>query len=278
MLGDVTLTGPGLLSGSNRVTNTIYGTPGTSVLTHRADHTIRGAFNFGLSGNMALENAGVIEADGSAGITMNLAAGGSNTNTGEMRALSGSELRISSTVIGNTGGLIAAADGGAVTITGGQIDGGRIGTDGSGVIDMATSAVLADLRNDGFVRVSKAQNGRLSGAIENFGTIGIESTGSSTAIDIAEDTTLSGDGELVLGDRTSIRLSSLGGDKVLTNAADHTIRGGGSIGFGRGSIGLINAGLIDVDGTVALTVNPFAALDPVLNTGTMRASGAGGRR
>jgi hypothetical protein len=233
MLGDVTLTGPGLLTSSNSIGNTIYGTPSTSVLTQGAEHTIRGAFNFGLSGNMALENAGVIEAAGSAGITMNLAAAGA-TNSGEMRALSGSELRISSTVIDNTGGLIEAMDGGAVTITGGRIDGGRIDTDGTGVIDLVSSAVLADLRNDGFVRVDNNRTGRLSGAHREFWTISIESIGSTTIIDLDDDTTLSGTGELVLGDRTSIRLSSVGGDKVLTNAAGHTIRGGGSIGFGGG--------------------------------------------
>ena len=275
LLGDVTLSGPGLLSGSNRTNNAIFGTPNTT-LTQGADHTIRGAFNIGNSGNMALSNAGVIEADGSAGITMRLSSEEPNTNSGEMRALSGSELRIDSTVLDNTAGLIEAMDGGAVTITGGRIDGGRLDTDGTGVIDLVSSAVLADLRNDGVVRVDNGRTGRLSGDIENFGTISLESVGSATALDLAENTTLSGTGELVLGNRTTIRLSSLGGDKVLTNAAGHTIRGGGTIGFGGGSLGLFNQGLIDADDSVALTINPNATLGPVINTGTMRASGAGG--
>lgn len=275
LLGDVTLSGPGLLTGSNNTNNTIFGTPNTT-LTQGADHTIRGAFNIGNTGNMALSNDGVIEADGSAGITMRLSSEVPNTNSGAMRALSGSELRISSTVLNNTGGLIEAMDGGAVTISGGRIDGGRLDTDGTGVIDLVSSAVLADLRNDGFVRLDNGRTGRLSGSIENFGTISLESVGSATALDLAENTTLSGTGELVLGNRTTIRLSSLGGDKVLTNAAGHTIRGGGTIGFGGGSLGLFNQGLIDADDSVALTINPNATLGPVVNTGTMRASGAGG--
>lgn len=275
LLGDVTLTGPGLLTGSNSTANTIFGTPSTT-LTQGADHTIRGAFNIGNAGNMALNNAGVIEAQDSAGITMSLSAAAANMNSGEMRALTGSELRISSTVLDNTGGLIEAMDGGAVTITGGRIDGGRIDTDGTGVIDLVSSAILADLRNDGNVRVGNARTGRLAGAIENFGTIGIASSGSSTAIDIAEDTTLSGTGTLVMTNLANNRLSSVGGDKMLSNAAGHTIRGSGSIGIGAGSIGLTNAGLVEADGTVALTINPNATLGPVLNTGTLRASGAGG--
>lgn len=275
ILGDVTLTGPGLLTGSDQIANAIFGTP-SMTLTQGADHTIRGAFNIGNSGNMALDNRGTIEAQGAAGITMRLSSEEPNANSGAIRALSGAELRLNGTVLDNAGGLIEANDGAAVTVTGGRIDGGRIDTDGTGVIDLAGSAVLADLRNDGNVRVSNNRVGGLAGQIENFGVIAIESTGSTTTLDLAEDTTLSGDGELVLGDRTQIRMSSVGGDKMLTNAAGHTIRGGGDIGIGAGSLGLANAGLIEADGEVALTVNPAASLGPVVNTGVMRASGVGG--
>ncbi|MBK1618705.1 hypothetical protein CKO42_09715, partial [Lamprobacter modestohalophilus] len=68
--GDTTLTGSGSVQMSNQTVNRIIGVTG-STLTQSANHSISGSGSIG--GNfIGLDNAGVIEAVGSAGLTLNL--------------------------------------------------------------------------------------------------------------------------------------------------------------------------------------------------------------
>ncbi|WP_045220858.1 beta strand repeat-containing protein [Desulfonatronum thioautotrophicum] len=280
ILGDTTLTGTGLLSGSNNINNRIFGTSSTT-LTQGADHTIRGAFNIGNTGNMALVNAGVIEAQGSAGITMRLSSEEPNSNSGEMRALSGSEFRISSTVINNNNGLIEAQDNALVEMIGARIEDGTLNTAGTGVIQLRNSATIDGVTNLGQVEVLSGQTGRIAGDITNDGEIAIKAGTSGTTLLVQGDTTLGGTGTLVMSEEIAGRRASLyaaGTDPVLlTNLDGHTIRGEGQIGnVGGQQMGLRNEGLIEADGNFALIINPNNALNPSVNTGTLRASGIGG--
>ncbi|MGB5737205.1 MAG: hypothetical protein WBM40_22485, partial [Thiohalocapsa sp.] len=113
--------------------------------------------------------------------------------------------------------------------------------------------------------------------LTNNGEILIDAGASFTNLLVEGDTTLGGTGTLVMADTTRSRLYASGDPTLLTNAAGHTIRGAGGIGdIGGNLLGLRNEGLIDADGDTALTIKPIADLDPSVNTGTLRASGAGG--
>lgn len=117
--GDTTLTGDGQLRMTDQAFNRIIGVPVTSVLTNDVDHLITGAGSLGVN-NLGLINFGTIEADGSAGLTVNLRndVGVTRENSGTMRALSGSTLTITDTDLDNTGGTIEAQAGGTVSFTG----------------------------------------------------------------------------------------------------------------------------------------------------------------
>lgn len=150
------------------------------MFTNAADHTIRGAGQIGQAGNMGLINDGLIEAVGSAGLTvlLNTDPTVARTNTGTLRATDGSTLTLGSGAfdmrLANAGGLIEAEDGGAVAIAGSRILGGTLDTDGTGVIDSRNSGVLSNLHNDGTVQIANTQTGRLQGTVENFGEIAME--------------------------------------------------------------------------------------------------------
>ncbi len=276
--GDTTLGGSGTLTMSNQPNNSIYGSPGGTVLTHGADHTIRGASgNFGLSGNLVLNNLGTIEADGSSGLNMSLRGGETHINSGMMRALSGSRLTLRNT-FDNDGGLIEAQDNALVEmVTSARIEGGTLNTAGTGVIQLRNSATIDGVTNLGRVEVANGQTGRIAGNITNNGEIVIDAGASGTSLLVDGDTTLGGTGTLVMADTTSSRLYASGSPSLLTNAAGHVIRGGGSIGdIGGNAMGLRNEGLIEADGNTALTIRPNGALNPSVNTGILRASGDGG--
>jgi hypothetical protein len=108
----VRLEGTGALTATSFTANRINAASGFdgSVLTNTADHTIRGSGALG-AGSIGLINEGLILADQSAQLTVNLSnavAQADRRNTGIMRAENGATLAISSTVLDNTGGLIEA--------------------------------------------------------------------------------------------------------------------------------------------------------------------------
>jgi len=84
-----TFSGGGTLTMGNSNQNRIYGNSGatTEVLTNTATHTIRGAGQLGLN-QMGLNNQGLIEANGSAGLVIDVSET-VMTNTGTLRAANG---------------------------------------------------------------------------------------------------------------------------------------------------------------------------------------------
>ncbi|MGS4946643.1 choice-of-anchor D domain-containing protein [Meridianimarinicoccus sp. RP-17] len=270
--GDTTLAGTGSVEMSDSVLNRITGDT-AATLTNTADHTIRGSGNLG--GNaIGLDNDGLVEAVGGAGLTLQLRTLDDVTrrNAGVLRATGGSTLSIIQGAIDNEG-TIEAASGGTVAITGGTTDilGGTL--TGPGAFTLSGAAELRDLTNESAVTIANAQTGVLGGNIVNDGNIAVASAGSFTTLNIEGDTTLDGTGTVTLGDNSLNRLTGTT-DAILTNAAGHTIRGAGALGGNL--IGILNEGLIEADGVAALTVDPRDATGPVVNDGILRASGAGG--
>ncbi len=131
--GDVTLSGNGMLTGSNTLANLVYGlTTGSETLTNGPLHTINGTMQLG-SNFMNLINNGVIDSNtsnitidptstatnnasgvfrASNGATLNL-INGTYTNNGTYEALTGSVVQM------NSGAALTNYDSGTMTLTGG---------------------------------------------------------------------------------------------------------------------------------------------------------------
>lgn len=191
---------------------------GGGVLTNAADHTIRGRGIIGVS---------VI-------------------NQGAIRAENG---RLSLTAhVNNAGGTIASDDGGELFLgTDVAISGGAV--DATSPMTVAGPAGaggrLENLATTGTIRVATTALS-LNGTITNNGTLtflanGVNNFGGvDDAYAVAGAATLAGTGELVLVEPGE---SGLLGGGVLTNGADHTIRGQGSVG-----VELVNQGLLRAEG------------------------------
>ena len=273
--GDVTLTGTGTVTMSNSAANFIWGLNAANVLTNAAGHTIQGSGNIGNTGNMGLDNQGLIDANQPNALTVQLnnTAGVTRSNSGTMQASSGGTLTIASTNLDNTNGTIQALAGSTVNINGGRITGGLLTTAGDGVVQLGNPATLDTLTNTGLVRINNLQQAFIAGTITNDGTIALASTGTATSLRIDGDVTLTGTGTVTMSNSAANFIWGLNAANVLTNAAGHTIQGSGNIG-NTGNMGLDNQGLIDANQSTALTIHPSAV--GVLNTGTLRGSGAGG--
>ena len=238
---------------NNRMTG---GSGGIDIVTNGAGHTINGGGNIGVD-SMGLVNQGLVDAN-MTGVVLNMDPGDEGfVNQNVMQASNQGILRLLRGNFDNTVGTIQALDNSIVQLdTGARVDGGTLTTQGTGIIEV---------RND--------QDPILAGAINNTGTLLMNSTGNFTDMRIDDAVTLSGAGRVTLGGNTNNRIFGLsGGDDVLTNAADHTIDGGGQLGAN--ALGIVNEGTIDanIDGKT-LFVDPNAL--GVQNNGVMQASNGG---
>jgi hypothetical protein len=122
---------------SNNANNVIQGSATTDTLTNQ--ETIQGAGNIG-NGQMTLVNSGTINANQSAGLTIQVSGG--VTNTGTLEATAGSTLALvgTSTVVANTGGTISA-NGGTLQMFGSTINGGTVTLTGTSNLQLNTGTI-----------------------------------------------------------------------------------------------------------------------------------------
>ena len=270
--GDITLTGPGSLTMGNSDRNRILNGSSVGTLTNAAGHTIQGAGQLGVN-LIGLDNQGLILANQSAGMVINLrdAVDVSRVNTGILRA-DGGTLTILSTDLANASGgaagLIEAVNGSKVVLSGSTITGGTLNTASGGIIELQ-GATLTNLTSNGQVAVQNGQTANLEGTIINNGDLQMNSTGSDTNLRINGDVTLSGTGNLTMGNSDRNRIYNGTTVGTLTNAAGHTIQGAGQLGVNL--IGLNNQGLILANQTTPLIINPRDDLG-FTNSGTLRAN------
>ena len=100
--------------------------------------------------------------------------------------------------------------------------------------------------NAGNMVVSDGAELPLSGTVDNTGTIGLNSSGDHTELQIIGDgVTLEGGGQLTLSDSSANAIVGTGPNDTLTNV-DNTISGAGQIGSGDGTLKLVN----DAHGTI----------------------------
>ncbi len=260
---DTVISGPGVLTSSDTQANRVYGTPGMR-LTNAAGHTIRGAMQLGVN-LMGMTNNGLIEAQGSQGMTINPDATGFDNNA-TLRALSGSSLTLVEGGFDNAGGVIDAAAGGSVIITGCTVIGGNLSSTGSGFIRHEGGADLKDVTSHAAIVVNNGQTSFLRDTFINNSTYTINSAGALTDLRILGNTTLSGPGVINTSNTQANRFYAA--NTRLTNAQGHTIRG--SLQLGVNLMSITNNGLIEAVGNQGITIDPDAAgFD---NNGTIRST------
>jgi CO dehydrogenase/acetyl-CoA synthase beta subunit len=283
--GNVTLSG-GTVTMSNNINNYIFGHLGTDTLTNQ--ETIQGAGHIG-NGQMTLVNSGtgIINANQSLGMTLQVSGG--VTNTGTIEATGGT-LAFSSTTVANAGGTISAnanilslttstINGGAVTLTGaatlqlinGTIHGGSTLTNSAtGTIEVVSSTnTLGGTINNSAGGTFKIDNGAIldleAGTYSQLGTVQLNSSGSFTELVLQGNVTLSG-GTVTMSNNVNNYLFGAATADTLTN--QETIQGAGHIG--NGQMTLVNSGTINANQSAGMTLQLSGG---ATNTGTIEATG-----
>ena len=132
--------------------------------------------------------------------------------------------------------------------------------------------VTPTLDNAGTMTIGDGAMLPLSGIINNTGTIGLNSEGSDTLLQLIQyGITLQGGGQIVLSDDAGNVISGTLSGVNLINV-DNTISGAGQLGAGQ--LELDNAGDIIATGTHALVIDTGSNV--IENTGTLEATGTGG--
>jgi hypothetical protein len=235
---NVTLSGSGTLTLSNFGANAIGGSSSTNVLTNQ--ETIQGAGNIG-DGQIGLNNQGTIDANQSAGMTLQVSSAG-GTNTGTLEATAGATL----TVLGGTytqtgsGKFLASGANSEVLLDAASITGGTLTATSGGKFVAENNSTLTGLSISSGTTVNLLNGNELHlgvGTITSKGTINVGSTGNFTALSLNGNLTLAGTGKIIFSANANNFILGTG---TLTN--QETIEGEGNIGDGQ--IGLVNTGSI----------------------------------
>ena len=274
----VELTSGSSLTMSNNFNNRIYGSNSSDTLTNDAGSTIQGSGQIGLGsgGNaFALTNAGTINANQS--VTLQVDPGNGTTNTGTFEATAGGTLSLIGGYTNTGGTILSTGSGSEVNLSGASITGGTLTTSSGGVMYSGGSTLSGLTISTG--STITAENNTvtvLQGAITNNGTISLASVGNTT------DLQLSGGAALEITNGSSITLSNNFNNRIygsnssdtLTNDAGGTIQGSGQLGLGSGgnAFALVNAGTINANQSVTLQLNPG---NGTTNTGTLEATAGG---
>jgi len=261
----------------------------------------------------ALDNTGLIESTGSAGMLIHL-QGVFETNTGTIEANGSGLLTIYQDEISNYGGEITATKGSTLNIYGiGGIDGGTldIAAGATMITGKAASGNVAfvhnsDFENAGLIAVSSSYGALVvEGGITNTGAVSLNASGHFSELDVIDDLTLTGGGMVALSDDAGNAITNNWPGRSNPPAAtftnvDNTIAGAGTIGDGvlsvfndakgiidaTGTINFLeiaigasfaNAGLIETTGPAGMLIlnGTTSASGTIVNTGSIEAIGAG---
>ena len=164
----------------------------------------------------------------------------------------------------NGDAVIALADGQSITL------------DGIAADSLSASNSVFDqtpvMDNAGAMTIGDGALLPLSGAIDNTGTIALDSAGHATTLELIQHgITLQGGGHLILSDSDANLISGAAPGVTFTNA-DNTISGAGQLGDWQ--MTLVNNGTIAATGAHALIIDTGSNV--VINTGTIKSTGSGG--
>ncbi len=281
--GNVVLSGGGTLTLSNNANNYIFGTNSLDQLTNQ--ETIQGAGHIG-NNQMTLVNSGTIDANQSAGMTIQ--ANDGFTNTGTVEATSGATLALSNMNINNTGGTISAnastlqvnsstVNGGTFALTGAStlqlnssvIPGGTITNSATGTIEIASgNNTLGGTINNSAGGILKVDNNTVlnlqNGTYAQLGAVQLNSSGNFTELVLQGNVTLSG-GAVTLSNNANNYIFGQVSSDTLTN--QETISGAGHIG--NGQMTLVNTGTINSNQSAGMTIQ---ASGGITNSGTLEAT------
>src|SRR3984885_833951 len=295
----ITLSGSGKLILSNNANNSISGDN-----TLLNEETISGAGQIGApalgEGLLTLANSGTINANASAGMTIDAAGG--VTNTGTIEATGGATLELTNTgstaemEIINTGGTISA-NAGTLIVSGATINGGTVTLTGAATLELGGSTIEGvTLTNSATGTIEAGGFNTLEGTINNpaGGTIEIDHTGLLTlAGNISNKGTINDGGYLKLESNISnagtINLAPVGGTTSTAELlvdGDITLSGGGKLTMSNN----VNNFIISVGAGLALLNNeetisgagqigaPALATGPLtlVNSGTINANASAG--
>lgn len=167
-------------------------------------------------------------------------------NNNEFAAINGGTLQITQVgVTQGASGSIRAFTGSAVSILSSQISGGQIATNAGGFTRFTGTSTITDVATSGNIDVVNNSSLQLSSSVTNDGDLRVNdgSSGNNTFIRVISNTALGGIGSLTLrSDGSNLDTAYLfynGGGEILTQGAQHTIRGSGNI-----YVGMVNNGTI----------------------------------
>jgi hypothetical protein len=253
-LGSHAWTGSGafvLNASTNIETATITWNGGGEVITQDASHTLRGTGRV----YAFFVNNGVINADRSGRVLWLTNQGKTNNNL--MTATNDGFLDIA-TSVNQTGGGRIEADGGAVRFQGSaSINGGQINILPGGTGQIIGATTWTNVSLSGPLSIATGHTLGTNTSLVNTGVLTINATagGAGTSVQLINSTALSGSGSLELNASTNLETATIiwnGGGEVLTQAADHTIRGTGRIYTFLTNNGAVSA---DVPGRVLWLTN-----------------------
>jgi hypothetical protein len=285
-----TLSGGGQIALNDFVGNTITGAGATATLTN-VDNTISGGGQLGdASMSLVNEKKGVIDASATNTVLNLNTSGGGVTNAGLIEATGAAGLSINSTTIGNAGGIILAGAGSHVNLATADIVGGTLTTTGSGVIQTVDGGSVLDgtktaVTNAGVLDLLDRTGLTLDGAITNTaaGVIDLIGTRYGDTLTIgAPGATLTG-GQVILndfgGNFIEGTVSGPNGSQTVSKLTNNTTISGAGV-IGNGQLSLTNTGVIDATGANALTLDTgggnAVGSNVVNNTGTIESTNPGG--
>ena len=294
--GTVTLTGSGTFSMSNSNLNLIRGVGG-GLLGDKLvnmNNKIQGAGNLGVN-ELEIDNRadGVIEANQSTLLLVDPSTDGL-TNTGIIRSIGTSTLKLVAATFTNTNGIINANDNsklfvdvnaivreGIVNVnTNAELDLKGTIRDGTltntilGTITVSGFGGVIGLVNDGTVNILDGSALLMVGPITNNGNININSSGSTAELRIDGTVTLTGGGTITMSDSNLFMIKGNSGGfpvDTLINV-DNKIQGSGNFGVSSLKIDNQAAGIIEANQSTDLLVDT-SGLTINTNTGIIRAVG-----
>lgn len=275
-IGGATLTGGGTVTFSGAFAG-INDASGTQTLTI-ADQTIQGVGNIGRN-TTDFDNqvGGLVHSNVNGGILI-LDSANVFTNAGTIRASNGGILELfdaGTSGYANSGGTIEALAGSEVRlINGARIIGGTLQSVGSGMITSAISSNVEfdNLTLNGNYTLGNNSDTRITGTLNNTGSINVTSTGNQTDLEVAlGGASLTGGGTVTLSGPFA-GINDASGTQTLT-IVDQTVQGAGNIGRNTTDFNLQDGNLIDANVTGQILVIDAAAV--FTNAGTLRASGGG---
>ena len=270
---DMTFQGSGVLSLSSHINNRILSVAAERFLTNGANHTITGGGQLGFN-NTGIINDGLIQATQASGLLIDVSNGKGFDNNNLVRARDGSTLTFFDTPVDNAGGVIRAEDASTVLFRYGSVSGGTIESVDTGELRTTPEeGTFANVTMNGLLRLPDNADLTLVGTFTNNGTISLESQGSGTDLHLNSPTvTLQGPGVLTMSSHINNRIISVNAERTLVNAAGHTIRGGGQLGFNNTTVQ--NKGLIEADQPSGMLLDVKDGGNN-FNEGTIRVSGSG---